>query len=233
MDVVTVVFAVVNIVAIILIPIVAVWIGQRLQNRAKIREDKMLIFRTLMANRNYGWASKDCVYALNIIEIAFYNSKKVREEWDKYLDYIGRPSSEISVRTLNIMRTKLLEAIADDLGYKSKITWETIQNDYTPIGFSDYLQKEAQIQSGQAKIATLIDGFMNLMSNPTNTTGLGKQVIKSFLNDFGDAASEWIQEKFAGASDATEESKHEPTTTGTDVDGETREEDKSRTTNID
>ena len=41
----------INIAAIIVIPIVAVLIGQYLQNRAKKREDKLQIFKTLMTAR--------------------------------------------------------------------------------------------------------------------------------------------------------------------------------------
>ena len=54
-----------NLIAIIVIPIAAVIIGQHLQNRAEKRKDKMEIFKTLMISRN-GW-TEESVRALNII----------------------------------------------------------------------------------------------------------------------------------------------------------------------
>ena len=44
-----------NLIAIVVIPIVAVVIGQHLQNRAEIRKDRMHIFKVLMTSRIYGW----------------------------------------------------------------------------------------------------------------------------------------------------------------------------------
>ena len=42
-----------NLIAIVVIPLVAVLIGQYLQNRAEIRKDKMHIFKVLMTSRIY------------------------------------------------------------------------------------------------------------------------------------------------------------------------------------
>lgn len=64
------IMAVLNLVAIVGIPILAVVIGQYLQNRAEKRKDKMQIFRTLMTSRIYGW-TVDSVHALNLIDVGF------------------------------------------------------------------------------------------------------------------------------------------------------------------
>lgn len=58
------IMAVLNLVAIVGIPILAVVIGQYLQNRAEKRKDRMQIFCTLMTSRIYGW-TVDSVHALN------------------------------------------------------------------------------------------------------------------------------------------------------------------------
>lgn len=47
--------SIVNLIAIVVIPIVAVIIGQMLQNRAQKRNDKIQIFKILMTSRVYGW----------------------------------------------------------------------------------------------------------------------------------------------------------------------------------
>ena len=76
-----------NLIAIFIIPVVAVIVGQHLQNRAEIRKDKMHIFKVLMTSRIYGW-TQESVHCLNIIDIVFADDKKVRDAWkdlyDKY-----------------------------------------------------------------------------------------------------------------------------------------------------
>ena len=67
-----------NLIAIVAIPIAAVLIGQYLQNRAEIRKDKMQIFKTLMTSRTYGW-TQESVHCLNIIDIVFADDKTVRD----------------------------------------------------------------------------------------------------------------------------------------------------------
>lgn len=59
-----------NLIAIIVIPIAAVLIGQWLQNRSEKRKDKMQIFKALMTARIYGW-TVESVHALNVIDIVF------------------------------------------------------------------------------------------------------------------------------------------------------------------
>ena len=44
-----------NLLEIIIVPIVAVLVGQHLQNKAEIRKDKMHVFKVLMTSRIYGW----------------------------------------------------------------------------------------------------------------------------------------------------------------------------------
>ena len=62
------IMAILNLVAIVGIPILAVAMGQYLQGRAEKRKDKMQIFRTLMTSRIYGW-TVDSVHALNLIDV--------------------------------------------------------------------------------------------------------------------------------------------------------------------
>lgn len=74
-----------NLIAIIVIPIVAVLIGQHLQNRAEIRKDKMHIFKVLMTSRIYGW-TQESVHCLNIIDIVFSDDENVRNAWKDLYD---------------------------------------------------------------------------------------------------------------------------------------------------
>ena len=89
-----------NLAAIIIIPIAAVLIGQWLQDRAKKREDKMNIFKTLMTARIYGWTVAS-VQALNIIDIVFADDKSVRDAWkDLYEKYSIQNPNEVQKKLL-------------------------------------------------------------------------------------------------------------------------------------
>ncbi len=74
-----------NLIAIVIIPIVAVLIGQWLQDRAEKRKDKMYIFKTLMTARIYGW-TPESVNCLNVIDIVFADDKDVRSAWKDLFD---------------------------------------------------------------------------------------------------------------------------------------------------
>lgn len=156
-----------NLIAIIVIPILAVLIAQWLQTRSEKRKDKMLIFKTLMTARIYGW-TVDSVHALNVIDIVFANDKKVRAAWkdlnDKY--HVSNPD-ETQLKKIEQAQYKLLEAISNSLGYKDKITWETIQNPYIPDGLR--LQMEAQKQSQQAYLNVLNGMSRMIPENKTNS----------------------------------------------------------------
>lgn len=137
-----------NLIAIVVIPIVAVVIGQHLQNRAEIRKDRMHIFKVLMTSRIYGW-TQESVHCLNIIDIVFSDDKKVRNAWkDLYDKYCVKDPDEVQLKKIQNAQYKLLETIAQSLGYKDKVTWETIQSPYIPKGMLQ--QIEAQNQSQQA-----------------------------------------------------------------------------------
>ena len=135
-----------NLVAIIIIPIAAVLIAQWLQNRAEKRKDKMQIFKALMTSRIYGW-TPESVNALNVIDIVFANDKSVRAAWKDLNDkYNVSDPDEQHLKKIQLAQYKLLEAIANSLGYKDKITWETIQNPYMPVGMANQIEVQKNMQ---------------------------------------------------------------------------------------
>ena len=64
-----IVTAILNLLALILIPIIDVIIGQHLQNVSAKRKDKMDVFKTMMMNR-IGWYVEG-TRAMNIIDFVF------------------------------------------------------------------------------------------------------------------------------------------------------------------
>lgn len=147
-----------NLIAIIVIPIVAVLIGQHLQNRAEIRKDKMQIFKTLMTSRIYGW-TPESVNCINIIDIVFADDKTVREAWkDLYDKYCVQNPNEAQLKKIQNAQYKLLETMANSLGYKNKVTWETIQNPYVPDGMIKQWKEQAKSQQAY-------NALLNTMAN--------------------------------------------------------------------
>ena len=65
-----------------------------------------------------------------------------------YDKYCVQNPDESQLKKIETAQYKLLETMAVSLGYKDKVTWETIQNPYIPKGM--LRQIEAQNQSQQA-----------------------------------------------------------------------------------
>ena len=57
----------------------------------------------------------------------------------------------------------MLETIAKSLGYKDKVTWETIQNPYFPEGLSQRMENAAKFEKGQLAMAEFMT---NMAGNP-------------------------------------------------------------------
>lgn len=151
-----------NTIAVLVIPVVAVILGHKLQDRAEKRKDKMQIFKVLMTSRIYGW-TVDSVHALNIIDIVFVDDKDVRSAWkdlnDKY--HTSNPN-EAHLKKIEQAQFKLLETISNSLGYKDKITWETIQNPYIPDGMANQIIKQRNMQEAYC---SAIDSVNRLVNN--------------------------------------------------------------------
>lgn len=69
-----IIMAIINVAAIITVPIAAVFVGQKLQDRNQKRKDKMAIFQCLMTHRATGWAHQDTV---NAGQIYFLNTNRI------------------------------------------------------------------------------------------------------------------------------------------------------------
>lgn len=155
-----VIMAVINILAIIIIPIAAVFVSQRLQSKSEKRKDKMQIFQCLMTKRIIGWAGMDAVNALNTIDIVFSDCEPVRKQWAVLLSKYRR---DVTAQEQYREQCKLLELMANDLGYKDKITWDIIQNPYYPEGLAKQIEINSQILDGQIAWANAAGQFSQLI----------------------------------------------------------------------
>lgn len=155
--------AVLNLIAVLLIPVVAVIVGQYLQERVQKRKDKMQIFQCLMTRRITGWAALEAVNAINSIDIIFTDNKEIRNQLSVWKSKCRKDiPSEEQYRE----QCKLLELMANDLGYKDKITWDIIQNPYYPEGLNQQLTMNTQIMNGQVEWAKAAGLLSQMMGKP-------------------------------------------------------------------
>ena len=159
----------VNIISVIIAPILAVWIGQMLQEKVHKREDKLAIFKTLMTSRVYGWTAES-VNALNIVEVVFADDDEVIRLWRSYYEKLcTKPTTDAECKLLNDAKDSLLLGMAKALGYDGKVTWQTIQNPYRPEGMvisqsmqSEYMENQLQlIKNANAYFDTNYSGAAN------------------------------------------------------------------------
>lgn len=121
------------------------------QYKAKLKNDKKKIFTILMSKR-YEISAEESVEALNMIDVVFYKAKKVRNAWKEFYDITKAPETKGKLQAIADKHLKLLEVMAEDIGYK-KINWEDIKQYYYPIGLSDKkedekLSRKVQIGAG-------------------------------------------------------------------------------------
>ena len=111
------------------------------QNKNQIHQDKVRIFSTLMSKR-YDITAEDCVQALNMIDVVFYKDEKVRNAWRAFKNATDMPDTEAKLQAITDKRLKMLEVMAESIGYKT-IHWDDIKEYYYPKGLSDIKQAEA------------------------------------------------------------------------------------------
>lgn len=142
---------IINLIALIVVPILAVIIGQKLQDRAQKRNDKIQIFKILMTSRIYGWTTES-VQAMNLIEIVFADDDTVCKQWKVYYDKLCVENpTETELQKIKKEDEKLLETMAKSLGYKN-ITLATIQSPYIPKGMTDLITQQQKYQNDQSVI---------------------------------------------------------------------------------
>ena len=152
----------INLAAIIIIPIVAVVIGQFLQNRSEKRKDKMRVFTHLMSYRALGYVDINSVNILNSVPIIFYNDEEVIRSYSAYTKSLNIKPEDAQQKQKEIEdnKTKMLIAMSKALGYK-KIDWETIQNPYIPKGLLQAMSEQQSIMQGQIALARMLNGVAN------------------------------------------------------------------------
>lgn len=151
---------VLNLIAIIVIPIAAVIIGQSLQDRAEKRKDKMEIFKTLIYARIFGW-TPDSVKAMNLIEIVFSEDQNVCDCWKIYYEEMSIQSSDQThLEKMREDQNKLIQAMGRTLGYKNDFTLKVLQHPYMPEGMSTQIAQQKNNQEAYSQALILISNMI-------------------------------------------------------------------------
>ena len=147
-------YIVISSITIIIAPILAVIIGQLLQNRSLKRKDKIDIFKTLVIYNVYGWGSSyRAVDALNSIPVIFADSKTVVNKYFAYFESCkAKDHKEIETAMI-----KLLEEMSKILGYKNE--WDVFRNTYLPTGLQNEMIKEQKYKEAQIIVAEMINNI--------------------------------------------------------------------------
>lgn len=158
-----------NLIAIIIIPLTTVFIGQWIQKCSEKRKDKMHIFKILMTSRIYGWTTES-VHALNLIDVVYVKDLAVRAAWKNLLEaYSSTEQSDLIIKKRKDLMYKLLEEMANNLGYKDKITWETIQNPYVPQGMVDNWNAQNKSQQEYSNLLSSLSKSFPIKEQDTNS----------------------------------------------------------------
>jgi hypothetical protein len=137
---------IVNVIAIMLSPVIAVLITMFLQSRKDKRNSKMNIFITLMSTRNRA-PTEEIVRALNIIDVIFSKDKNIRRLWSEYFGMLSNEglNNPVGWKQREQKNLEMITAIAKNIGYQNEITSLDVDKVYYPIGLQNQLDNASEI----------------------------------------------------------------------------------------
>ncbi|MBL8745079.1 MAG: hypothetical protein JNK58_01845 [Phycisphaerae bacterium] len=139
----------INIIAILVGPILAVAVTLWYQHRNQEWFVKFDVFKTLVGNRHRP-VSDENVQVLNLIDVVYSNQPRVRELWHEYLEMLGNTSLQNS--SGYVMRKQkereLLFEMARSLGFAKNMSVLDLDRIYMPegLGRQARLMEDTQIE---------------------------------------------------------------------------------------
>lgn len=139
--------------AIVLGPILAVWISQTLQSKYSAKQQKMFVFRALMTTRRTP-LSPERVQALNLVEVEFSKDKQVKTKFKEliaiYNDTVRWQSDNEQVRQdvtrdVDEKTAELLKEMGAVLGFRGD-SLELLKGGYYPSAFAEMESKQHEIR---------------------------------------------------------------------------------------
>lgn len=122
-----------TVIAVLAAPVIALWIGGKLQARANVRQQQLQLLGVLLSLRHQP-LSPENFRALNMIDAVFADHAKVRDAWSKYFATLNDPNLNVPAgyTIREEKRRDLMIAIVECLGLQKKITTSDLLRAYTP-----------------------------------------------------------------------------------------------------
>ena len=160
-----------NIIAILLSPLIAILITTWLQDRKEKKKQKYVIFGSLMSTRHQ-IVSDEIVRSLNMIDVVFYNRKKVRDLWHEYYEMLNNEglNNPMGWKQRDAKRLDLIHEIANDVGLGKTITHLDVDRVYMPVGISEANMTARQIGSELLRVLKATQSFHVAPKEPDNPT---------------------------------------------------------------
>jgi hypothetical protein len=183
---------VIMILAILVGPIVAVWITERLRKDEDKRNRKVHIYRTLMATRTANLSFQQ-VEALNLVETEFSSGNKEDKEvisaWKLYLSHLNDknyPKESWGARHADLL-VELLHEMSRALGYgHDKAAIKT--GSYYPDGYANMEEEQQALRRGWLNVLAGRPINMAVTSFPysEDATNMQQQVNEALLESLSD-----------------------------------------------
>lgn len=140
----------------LLSPLIAVQVTEFLGRRRQVRDEKLRMFRTLMATRA-STLDVSHVQALNSIDVVFSGKsakqEAVRRQWKQYLDHLNDknyPREHWETRRKELL-VELLDTMGQHLGFNFDKTHLKNQS-YHPQGYGDLEAEQAALRRSMFEV---------------------------------------------------------------------------------
>lgn len=147
---------VVNILAIVIGPVIAVLITLWHQSRKEKRYIKLNLYLTLMKKRKSYPVTIEYVDALNTIDVVFHKHREVLRLWHEFYDVLLEKDFDLQKADHKLL--DLLFEMSKVLGFKN-IKQTDIDKFYTPIAHNNQILLNSQIQNELLRVLQKSDSF--------------------------------------------------------------------------
>lgn len=148
-----------TVLAIITAPLIALFVGYKLQQWQQARERKMFIFRTLIGERAT-FLSRWAIAAMNTIVLEFRDNREVLAAWAAFFDYVVDTNHDFTKREVqdqaNTLRAAMLLEMARVLRLDRHIKLPELSRGYYPdwVSKPDTAQREILIRAFDSMVKT-------------------------------------------------------------------------------
>lgn len=161
------VLEIINIIAILASPLVALGVTIFLQDRKEKKQARMNVFSTLMENRHLP-LSDGTIRCLNMIDLYFYNDVHVRRLWKEYFAMLNNAglNNEMGHRQWQEKKLELITEMARVLGYGKVISSLDVNRVYYPTGLDKSLIRNDAIAE---ELLRVLKSTNSIQTSPRDT----------------------------------------------------------------